>query len=163
VTDGGHVERAVNRNYWGITFAADSDHFYATQAVGTDLRLIEGQVSTRRAHTVADDIECPSLSPDQTRIAYKKRFGGGLSGVHWRLHVLDLRSGADHALAETRSVDDQVEWLDNQTVLYALPGSNSGAITNTWSVPAAGSGAPTMFIEHASSPSVSQPQAGLGH
>jgi hypothetical protein len=155
VTDNGHAVKAISRNYWGVTFAADSDHFYATEAVGSDIHLIEGQVSTREAHTIADDVECPALSPDQTRIAYKKRSGGGLTAVRWRLHVLDLRTGVDHALAETRSVDDQVEWLDNQTVLYSIPRPDSGAISDTWAVPADGSGTPRVFISGASSPSVS--------
>ena len=154
VTQDGHVVQAISRNYWGVTFAADSDHFYATQAVGADIHLIEGQVSTRRARTLASDVECPALSPDQTRIVYKKRSGGGLSVVHWRLHVLDLRTGVDHALAETRSVDDQVEWLDNQTVLYSIPRPDSGAISDIWSVSASGTGTPKVFIAGASSPSV---------
>ena len=154
VTQNGHVVQAISRNYWGVTFAADSDHFYATQAVGADIHLIEGQVSTRAAHTLASDVECPALSPDQTRVAYKKRSGGGLSAVHWRLHVLDLRTGVDHALGETRSVDDQVEWLDNQTVLYSIPRPDSGAISDIWSVSANGTGSPKLFIPGASSPSV---------
>jgi hypothetical protein len=156
VTQNGHVVGAINRNYWGVTFAADSDHFYATQAVGADIRMIAGRRSAREAHTVKDDVECPSLSPDQTRVAYKKRSGGGLQPVRWRLHVLDLRTGSDHALAETRSIDDQVEWLDNAHVLYSIPRPDSGAITDVWSVPAAGSGPAEVFISGASSPSVSR-------
>ena len=36
---------------------------------------------------IHDNVECPSLSPDGTRIAYKRRDG---NPWHWRLHVLDL-------------------------------------------------------------------------
>ena len=39
----------------------------------------------------------------------------------WHIAVYDLASGEETVLADTRSVDDQVEWLDNSTVLYALP------------------------------------------
>ena len=44
---------AINRNYWGVTFARDSDHFYATQGIGSDIHLIAGRISTRSAHTLA--------------------------------------------------------------------------------------------------------------
>ena len=64
-------------------------------------------------------VECPSLSPDGTRIAFKKRNPGTV--VTWGISVLDLATLEDHPLAETRNVDDQVEWLDDQTVIYGLP------------------------------------------
>ena len=63
----------------------------------------------------------------------------------WRLHVLDLRTMADTALAETRMVDDQAEWLDDGTVLYGLEGA-------VWSVPADGTGAPRQLLAGALSP-----------
>ncbi len=41
----------------------------------------------------------------------------------------------DHPLAETRNVDDQVEWLDNDTVMYGLPQDagdvNAAAVRDT--------------------------------
>ena len=67
VTDGDHEVTAVSANYWGVTFEADSDHFYATLGIGTSIQMIEGSVRARTAHTVHDDVECPGLSPDQTR------------------------------------------------------------------------------------------------
>ena len=72
-------------------------------------------MSTRTARVIHDNVECPSLSPDGTRIGYKKLVG---SDGTWRFHVLDLATGADVALAETRSVDDQLEWLDDHNLLY---------------------------------------------
>jgi hypothetical protein len=50
-------------------------------------------------------------------------------------------------LAETRSVDDQAEWLDDEHVLYGLDES-------IWTVPADGSGAPQLFARRADSPAV---------
>ena len=88
--------------------------------------MIEGDVASRTAHVVRDDVECPSLSPDGTRLAFKHRIGGGLQAVGWRIHVLDLAKGTEIEVAETRSVDDQVEWLDDETVLYALPSDTGG-------------------------------------
>ena len=100
------------------------------------------------------DAECPSLSPDQTKIAYKKRLDSKARGV-WRLAVLDLRTGQESLLAEPRSVDDQVEWLDDGRLLYALSRPGSEATTSdVWVVPADGTGAPTVFIPEASSPAV---------
>ena len=71
------------------------------------------------------DAECPSLSPDGTRVAYKKR--GDRATGEWRLAVLDLATGKETLLAERRSVDDQVEWLDDDRILYGLPGRGSDA------------------------------------
>ena len=107
--------------------------------------MIEGRRSTGDAITLPHHVECPAISPDQARVAYTRR---------GRLHVLDLRTGEDAALAETGSVDDQVEWLDDDPALYTIPRPDSGAVTDVWAVPADGSGAPHVFIPGASSPSV---------
>ena len=147
--------RAVDFNFWGVTFAADSDRFYATLATGGMLHLVEGRVSTRRADVVLEGVECPSLSPDQTRIVFKKREPVGL-GFGWRLHVLDLQSHAVTPLAEIRSVDDQAEWLDDATILYAMPDRSAPTplVTDVWKVPADGSGMPELLLRGASSPAV---------
>jgi len=143
VTRDGKAVRAADRNFWGVTFTDDPDRFYATMRTGGRTYLIEGSVSSRRARTLRENVECPSLSPDGRRIAYKRRVDEG--SVIWRLHVLDLRTMKDTALAEQRMVDDQAEWLDDDTVLYGLDGS-------VWAVPADGSGAPRRFLPDALSP-----------
>ena len=144
----GKVYRSVDLNVWGVTFA-DSDRFFATVGSRGRTWLVEGSVAGREMHTLRENAECPSLSPDGTRIAYKFRTGNGV----WRLHVLDLRTDADTALAETRSVDDQVEWLDDKRVLYGLPRSDS-AETDVWVAAADGSGTPEVFLPLAWSPAV---------
>ena len=147
--------RAVDFNFWGVTFAADSDRFYATLGTGGMTHLVEGRVSTRRVDVVLEGIECPSLSPDQTRIVFKKRVPRGF-GFGWRLHVLDLQSQAVTPLAELRSVDDQAEWLDDATILYAIPDPSAPTpmVTDVWQVPADGSGTPEILLKGASSPAV---------
>ena len=147
--------QAVDFNFWGVTFAADSDRFYATLGTGGAVHLVEGRVSTGRLDVVLEGVECPSLSPDQTRIAFKRRIPLGM-GYGWRLQVLDLRSRTVTPLAETRSVDDQAEWLDDATVLYAIPDSSAPTplVTDVWQVPADGSGAPELLLRGASSPAV---------
>ena len=147
--------RAVDFNFWGVTFAADGDRFYATLGTGGTTYLVEGRVSTRRAEVVVEGVECPSLSPDQSRLVFKKRLPLA-AGLGWRLHVMDLRSGAVTPLAELRSVDDQAEWLDDSTILYAIPDPSAPTpmVTDVWRVPADGGGAPELLLAGASSPAV---------
>jgi hypothetical protein len=134
---------AVDMNFWGVTFAGDSDRFYATLATGGKTYLIEGSVAEQAAHVVHENVECPSLSPDGKRIAYKKRVDSD-SGL-WRLTVLDLDTMRETPLAETRSVDDQAEWLDDERVAY-------GVDRDVFVVPADGSGEPRRLIRSATSP-----------
>lgn len=156
----GKVFSAPNFNFWGVTFSPDGRNFYATLGTGPTTYLIKGDLRTRSATVITSNVECPSLSPDGREIAFKRRLPG--STVRWRLSVLDLATGRVHPLAETRSVDDQVEWLDNTTVLYGVladatiaamdplsvttPSLTDGAelVTNTWSVPADGTGRPRL-------------------
>ena len=109
---------------------------------GRKFYLVEGDVQTRRARVVADGVERPSLSPDETRVAFKRR-----RGDKWRLHVLDLATGEETPLAEERSVDDQVEWLDDDRILYGLT-------QDVWVVQADGRGTPRIYLRDALSPAV---------
>jgi hypothetical protein len=142
VTRDGKPFEAIDFNFWGVTFARGERRFYATLSTGGKLYLVEGDVRTRRARVIGRDVECPSLSPDETRIAFKRRRGDG-----WRLHVVDLETRRETALAETRSVDDQVEWLDNRRIVYGL-------IKDLWVVRADGSGQPRLYVPDALSPAV---------
>jgi hypothetical protein len=138
-------------NFWGVTFAADDDTFYATLGTGGKTYLVKGSVSGRTVTSVGvQNLECPSLSPDGTRIAFKKRVLAGAS--LWHEYVLDLRTLRETPLAEHRSVDDQAVWIDNDTVAYALPKEGDTKSTDLWSVPADGSGAAHLLIPDASSP-----------
>jgi hypothetical protein len=152
--DGSSVT-AVDRNFWGVTFHPDGDTFYVTAAWAGQTHLAKGSISARTLATLRTDAECPSLSPDATRVAYKKR--GDRPRGDWRIAVLDLQTGHETMLAENRSIDDQVEWLDDDTIIYGLPGeSPAAAQTNVWAVPADGSGAARMLIEKAWSPAVTR-------
>lgn len=141
-----HGERevtAVDQNFWGVTFARDGNRFYATLATGGRTYLIVGSVRERSARIIHRNVECPSLSPDETRIAFKKRTPS--SERPWRLTVLDLRTLRETPLGELRSVDDQAEWRDDGHVLYGL----AGAI---YEVSADGRGTPRRILDQASSP-----------
>jgi len=133
---------AVDFNFWGMTFdPRDSDRFYATLATGDHHYLVEGSVSEREMSVLRDGVECPSLSPDGKRIVFKSR----IDENRWRLRVLDLATLADHAVAEDRSIDDQAEWLDDETLAYS-----DGR--NVYTVPADGSGEPGLLVRDATSP-----------
>lgn len=150
----GHPLTAVNRNFWGVTFAADDDTFYATAAVGDRTWLVRGSISGRTLTSVRANVECPSLSPDGSSVAYKKRLSSTGTPA-WRIAVLDLDSGTETMIADERSVDDQVEWLDDHHLLYAIsrPGSEA-TVTDVWVTPADGSGTPRIAIPEAGSPAV---------
>lgn len=148
VTRDGKRVRAADVNFWGVTFA-DDDHFYATLATGGHTYLIHGDVRTRTAATVLSNVECPSLSPDGTRVAFKKRVPGLSPDAPWRLYVLDLATLREHPLAETRSVDDQVVWPDDSTVVYSLPGDYG---SDLYTVPADGTGTPRLLTDSALAP-----------
>lgn len=154
VTRDGQPFKRQDFNFWGVTFRDDGDRFYATLSTGGVLHLIEGTVSGRGMKVIGAEVECPSLSPDGTRVVYKARMIEG-GRVIWRLRVRDLTSGAITQLQETRNVDDQAEWLDNENVLYALPREGAGTgSSDVWATRADGTGAARMFIPDAFSPAV---------
>lgn len=153
MVDGRQVN-AADRNVWGVTFA-DNDAFYATAASGGTTWLVRGSLSARTLTALREDVECPSLSPDGTRIAFKKH--GDLPAGQWRLAVLDLATMRETVLAEKHSVDDQAEWLDERRVVYGLPRTGGAAATSDiWVVDADGGGTPRVLVHDAWSPSVSR-------
>jgi hypothetical protein len=154
VTSNGQPIKNADFNFWGVTFTHDSKHFFATLSTAGRHHLISGDLATRSAKIIHDDVECPSLSPDNTRIAYKKRFDAS-GRVAWQLQVLDLASGKETKLAEKRSVDDQLDWLDDTHVLYSLPvgQADTAASTEVWIADVTGKADPKMFLRTAYSPS----------
>jgi hypothetical protein len=148
ITRDGRPYRAADVNFWGVTFA-DDQRFYATMSTAGRRYLVSGDVAARTVRTLASDVECPSLSPDGTRLVFKQAIGGD-PAKGWRLTVLDLASMARTPLAETRSVDDQAAWFDERTVMYAVRRGTRDA--DVWSVPASGGGRPTLLVPDAESP-----------
>ncbi|MET9659728.1 hypothetical protein [Streptomyces sp. NPDC006510] len=141
---------APDVNYWGVTFARDDNRFYATVSTKGRTYLVEGNMRDWTAKALRQNVECPSLSPDNARIAFKKKVSDD-AAAPWRLYVLDLRTMRETPLAEEHSVDDQAAWLDDGTLAYALPGKD-GRGSDIWTVPADGTGAPRMAVKGGSSP-----------
>lgn len=164
-TSSGNIERfaftvdgkpfvAADRDSCGVTFV-DDESFHATAAsasAGTTWS-VRGSLSAQTLESVREGVECPSLSPDRTRVAFKKDVGRG-GTVHWSVAVLDLESSTETVLGEARSVDDQVKWLDNSTVLYGLPREGQTGATDIWSLAVTEGAVAEMFIPDAWSPAV---------
>ena len=153
----GKPAREAEFNFWGVTFVGDTGRFYATLGAGETPYLVSGDVATRTLRVVRAGIECPSLSPDGTRLAFKRRKPDG----SWRLHVLDLATLHDRALAETRNYDDQAEWQDDDTLLYAhheqTVDASTGAPVNIWALDLDTSAPPRRVVGSAFSPALVRP------
>lgn len=110
--------RSVDFNFWGVTFRQDSNRFLATLGTGSKRYLVEGDVTKRHFRVVADDVECPSLSPDEQHVVFKRTRA---RAAGWQLWAMNLATRESWAITEDQQdIDDQVEWLDNTTVLYGM-------------------------------------------
>ena len=143
---------ASDFNFWGLTFTEDGNQFYATLETGGISYLVKGDIDRREIRVVRGGVECPSLyrtgrSSSSRNVSGPVRGAGGSSRVSiWprtKSKVLDK---------ETRSVDDQVEWLDGQTVMYHLTGTGSAA--DLWTLAVDGSSEPKLLLRNAYSPAV---------
>ena len=153
----GQLFKQLDFNFWGVTFAEDGDRFYATLASGGTFYLVEGQIARHELQVLRTGVECPSLSPDGTRLVFKSRMSE-IGRRLWRLHVLDLRTLAETIINEANSVDDQAAWLDSDHVLYALPRNIPGSGTSdVWVARADGDGTPRVFMHNAASPCLVRP------
>ena len=76
-------------------------------------------------------------------------------GDFFQLVAIDVATGSRRNLPEARSVEDQVEFLDNNTIIYGLPNESEGTEAqpawDVWSLDLNG-GAPQLIIPFADSP-----------
>jgi hypothetical protein len=144
---------AADFNFWGVTFAKNSNTFYATLKTDGKTYLVHGDLGLRKLTVLHENLECPSLSPDNRLIAFKKRTGPDLAP--WRIYVLDLTTMTEHPIeGETRSVDDQLEWLDDAHVLYGMRRSSQSALSDVWVAAVDGKTPARVFVPEADSPIV---------
>lgn len=151
VSHEGRRFQARDFNFWGVTFARDGNRFVATLSSGGVPYLIEGQVDRREARVLFAGVECPSISPDNTRVAFKKMIRRG-SSLEWQLWLLDLTTLSNRPVAgETRNIDDQVDWLDDTHLIYHFPSTDGN---NVWVVGTDAGTPPQRFMREAYSPAV---------
>ncbi len=145
----GSVLTARDVNYWGLTVGSDDVTFYATLASGGFTWLVKGDLAAKTVTSLRRDAECPSLSPDGTKVAYKKRIG---RLGPWDLAVLDLATSTEKRLPGTAGIDDQTTWLsDTELAFAAVP--KDAKLPAVHVVPADGSRSATVLIPEATSPS----------
>ena len=142
---------AEDRNFWGVSFVGDGPAFYATMGTGGERFLVRGDVTTRTLTVEEQDGACPSVSADEATIVLKEQDPESRND---HFVALDVGTGARTPLAEGRLVDDQVAWLDDERVLYAVgKGVASSVDFDVWAADVEG-GEPVLLVPDASSPSV---------
>ena len=148
----GQLWEDPERNYWGVTFV-DDDRFYATMQSQGITSLVEGSIATAEMHVLQDGASCPEISPDGSTIVAKELRDGG-----FQLVAIDVETGERRDLGETRMVDDQVEFLDDDTIVYGIPNLEEGTAAqpafDIWSLDIAPGSTPNLIVPFADSPAV---------
>jgi hypothetical protein len=136
-------------DFASVAFDRDGDRFFATLSTPNTRYVVVGSIRNRQLRPIAPDVVSEALSPDGTRLIVKRRVG---DRGFWELGVLDLSSLVARRVDQGgRSVDDQVEWLDDDHLLYH---DASDAGTSIWVVAADGQSPPRVLVPEAFSPVV---------
>ena len=142
--------------YWGVTFATDEDEVYITGFFGDMPEVMHGTLNNMTIEPTGWVGSCPSLSPDGETLVFKEMTADN----NFELVAVNLETNTKHKLGETRPVDDQVEWLDNDTILYALhPEGGDTAVQpefDIWMLDIAEGSEPELFLPNANSPAVAR-------
>ena len=146
--------QVLDAQYWGMSFA-DEDEFYITGFYGDEAEVMHGTLTDMTVEPTGWVGSCPSLSPDDATLVFKEMTPNG-----FQLVAVDVESQTTWKLGETRSVDDQVEWLDNDTILYALhPEGGDTPVDpqfDIWMLDIAEGSEPALFLANADSPAVAR-------
>ena len=146
--------RAVDGNWWGVTFIpGQPDAVYATYGSGGVAEVLRIDAATGVATPELPRGSCPSVSPDGRYVVFKRPVEG--APAPRSLIVRDLRSGEEWELGETRYVDDQVEWLDEDTVVYAVNRDDATLVqpvADVWAVDIDPGAVPSVLVPYAASP-----------
>ena len=132
-----------------VSFERDGDRFFATLATDEERYLVAGSVKERRLTTIRTGVASEALSPDGRRLAVKRLVP---DRGFWQLAVIDLRTWTEQDLLQgARSVDDQVEWVDDHHVMYH---DVDGESTALWMLPIDGANGPRVLLKDAYSGTV---------
>ncbi|KAG1647470.1 hypothetical protein GQR58_030576 [Nymphon striatum] len=136
-----------------VVYGLDDDDLFISDSGERWRRSLPGQRSqllgclyseaTNEAEPLNLEGSCPSVSPDGRFIVYKRAdFDRAVLGEesNIRLVLHDTDTGQERLLGETRFVDDQVEWLDEDTIVYAIKRDDEESIQPAYDVCAADGG-----------------------
>lgn len=149
---------SLSGQFWGVSHLGTTDDFLVTYAAAGRMEIMRGDAVAHTVRPLIDDGTCPAVAPDGRTVVFKRTTELADGSTGFRLVALDLEHGTQWELDETRSVDDQVEWLDDDTVLYALERDDSGSTQpsyDVWSLDING-GEPELILPFADSPAVSR-------
>ena len=134
-------------DFASVSFDKDGDRLFATLSTPLERYVVVGSLRERRLRPLVADLAAEALSPDGTRLVVKRRVG---ERGFWQLLVLDLATLREHPLDQDgRTVDDQVEWLDTDRVMYH-DATDQG--TGIWVATADGRSKPRLLVPDAFSP-----------
>ena len=136
-------------DFASVSFDKDGDRFFATLTTPLERYVVVGSLRERRLRALTANLATEALSPDGTRLVVKQRVG---ERGFWQLLVLDLATLTTRPLDQDgRTVDDQVEWLDDGQVIYH-DATDQG--TGIWVLAADGQSKPRLLLPDAFSPVV---------
>jgi len=139
-------------DFWGVTFTPEND-FYATFGIDDQIEIIKGSIEDKEIEPTGILGSCPSVSPDGKTMVYKKMVDN-----EFQLVAIDLETNVTTEIGEISNIDDQVEWLDNDTILYALHTNEIAEDVqpefDIWSIDIAAGSEPKLFLPNADSPAV---------
>jgi hypothetical protein len=131
-------------DFSSVAFERDGDRFFATLSTEAERYLVAGSLRERRLTVLRPGVASEALSPDGSRLAVKRLLP---DRGFWQLAVIDLRTWTERDLRQgTRSVDDQVEWLDDDHVVYH---DVDGESTAVWALPVDGENGPRVLVKDA--------------
>lgn len=145
---------AIDGNWWGVSFEPGATSALLTYGTGPSIEIVRADLRDATIAPVGIEGGCPSVSPSGRYVVVKRpdpRIDAPLALI---LH--DLETGEEQLLNEPRFVDDQVEWLDDDTILYALPRDNEliQPVFDIWSLDIGADATATMVVPYADSPAV---------
>jgi hypothetical protein len=136
-------------DFASVSFDKDGDRIFATLTTPLERYVVVGSLRERRLRALTANLATEALSPDGTRLVVKQRVG---ERGFWQLLVLDLATLTTRPLDQNgRTVDDQVEWLDDGQVIYH-DATDQG--TGIWVLAADGQSKPRLLLPDAFSPVV---------
>jgi hypothetical protein len=146
--------RAIDGNWWGVSFEPGATSALLTYGTGPSIEIMRADLTTATVAPLGIEGGCPSVSPSGRYVVVKRpdpRIDAPLALI---LH--DLETGEEQLLNEARFVDDQVEWLDDDTILYALPRDNEliQPVFDIWALDIGADATATMVVPYADSPAV---------